>query len=93
MKLPQLSVWLVAAAAIAMPLLYVGSYAVLIELQEVYIYQHGTMCCVATPGYRIGGEAAESFYEPMHDFDRWLRPGTWDAKEVKELPANVGGFF
>jgi hypothetical protein len=81
------------AIVLVVLLFYGGSYALLVERHEMHVYLTGTMSRVPVAHYRIGAEVAESFFQPIHSLDRWVRPGTWDAEEIEDLPADVGGFF
>jgi hypothetical protein len=83
----------IVVGLLSLATLYVVSYAVLLEPQSVYLTRHGVICRIPTPTYRLGGEAAEAVYQPLHRLDCWLRPGTWEANEVQEIPPGVGGFF
>jgi len=92
---PSTAALIFAAFAVLLVVLlfYVGSYVLLVERNEMHVYLTGTMSRVPVARYRIGGEVAESFFEPIHSLDCWLRPDTWGAEEVDDLPANAGGFF
>jgi len=80
-------------ALLVIAALYATSYSILVQIQDQYIVNLGTIYCAKVPGYRIGGEAADAFFQPVHDIDRWLRPETWKSQDVSELPTGVGGFF
>jgi hypothetical protein len=72
-------------------LIYVLSYAMLVEVNDVGIVNHGVGCTVRVPTYRMGGEIAEFIYQPMNDIDCSLRPAVWEPKEG--LPPGGGGYF
>ena len=71
--------------------LYVLSYAMLVEVNDVGVVNLGMGYTARFPSYRIGGEMAETVFQPIHDIDCRLRPEVWASKDG--LPQNVGGFF
>jgi hypothetical protein len=82
----RLGTWITIALAVlaAMSLLYVGSYLAL--MQPTPIPQKtglGLWPCYAK--YRIGGDAAESFFGPIQRFDKRIRKRQWywDADDLE----------
>jgi hypothetical protein len=56
---------------VLMAALYVGAYYGMVTKEQ---FGRGRNFVV---DYRIGGEWAESFFAPMHQIDREIRPATW----------------
>jgi hypothetical protein len=67
---------MITAAFLLLPLLYVGSYAALVDPNAVRP-RCGHDDSPSLPLYRIGGAHAERFYWPLETVDRRLRPETW----------------
>ena len=77
---------LLAAVLLLLPLLYVGSYALIVDPHTV-IVTCGHDNSPAMPLYRVGGEYAARFYWPLETIDRRLRPVTWH--EPSAFPLSV----
>lgn len=71
--------------------LYVLSYAMLVQVNDVGVFSLGMAYTAKVPSYRIGGEVAKAFFQPIHEIDEWLRPNVWDGTEG--LPPGGGGYF
>jgi hypothetical protein len=70
MKVGQFATFALLALAV-LPLLYVIAYVCLVRVET-----HGFGDQIR-PGYLVGGEAAQTFFAPIHAADEFLRPGTW----------------
>ncbi len=70
---------LVAVVVLLLPTLYVGSYMALVQQSAADIAPPDGRPPFAAviPNYRVGGTYAETFYRPVEQFDRALRPNTW----------------
>lgn len=75
MKLGRFATVVLLVLAI-MPLLYVLTYFCLVRVET---YGFGDQI---RPRYLIGGEAAATFFAPVHAADEWLRPGVWNEEIV-----------
>jgi len=63
---------LVAASLALLPLLYVGSYAALVDTSRRLVMGDDGICVVRQ--YRYGGTVAEVLFRPLREIDRQLRP-------------------
>ena len=70
---------LLAILVLLLPILYVGSYLALVQQSTADIASPDRSPPVAgvIPNYRLGGSYADTFYRPVEQFDRALRPDTW----------------
>jgi hypothetical protein len=66
----------VLTALAILPLLYLVSYMCLVRVET---YGFGDQI---RPRYLVGGEAAETFFAPIHAADEFLRPGVWREELV-----------
>jgi hypothetical protein len=57
-------------------LLYVGSYLLLVEASPLS-FMSGIGPWPRVPDYRVGGKAAEVFFEPIQQIDERVRPQYW----------------
>jgi hypothetical protein len=72
----------IAAILLLMPLLYVGSYLALVRPTTVIFNGGGQKMTFVDPHYRFGGQIAESFFWPLEEIDRVLRPDAWKSDPV-----------
>lgn len=70
------SVWIVGAMLLLLPVVYGGSYLVLARPLSISVPSEGAFEVVAH--YRFGGEYAETFFWPLEQLDRWMRPEQWE---------------
>lgn len=66
----------VLCALAILPLLYVVAYLCLVRVEA---YGVGDQ---TRPRYVMGGEAAATFFAPIHAADEFLRPGVWREEFV-----------
>ena len=64
------------AIALAAPLLYVGSYLLLVEASPLD-FMTGVGQWPRVPTYRVGGMTAAMFFAPLQYLDERLRPEYW----------------
>lgn len=64
------------AGILMLVVLYFGSYYAMIEPSRPLVVLEGDIV-EASPSYRFGGEAAQTFYRPAFKIDRLLRPERW----------------
>lgn len=68
---------IIAAVLLLLPMLYVGSY---LALRQVVGYeQYGRVGWVDVR-YKFCGHWGNSFFWPLEQIDRKVRPGAWEAK-------------
>jgi hypothetical protein len=63
-----------AALMVLLPVLYVGTYLALVKPGLTISYGNRP----PSP-YRCGGELAETFFWPLEQIDRRLRPSAWSS--------------
>jgi hypothetical protein len=70
---------IVGLVLLLLSLLYVGSYLALVvpEGFMVYVNPHEEGGYVGFVHYRLGAHRIETFYRPLEDLDRKLRPLAW----------------
>ena len=70
-----------AIVLLLLPVLYVGSYVVLVEPPSP-AFRNRPVMLYPYPDeplhYRLGGEMAAAFYWPLNQIDRMVRPGVWE---------------
>lgn len=64
---------LLAAIAVCVPVLYIGTYAALVTRDEAFIEPF----CPYSETYRLGGDAARLSFAPLNYVDRRIRPVYW----------------
>ena len=74
--------WIAVIAVLSLPLLYIGSYYALV-MRTAMIERNTDNELMYAPGYRVGGEAAATFYRPVHMADRNLRGVYWTKSEAE----------
>jgi hypothetical protein len=62
---------LISATLLLLPVLYVASYAALVDTSGKLVMGDDAICYVRQ--YRYGGLAAEVFYGPLRQIDRQVR--------------------
>ncbi|MCI0358686.1 MAG: hypothetical protein L0211_09405 [Planctomycetaceae bacterium] len=62
---------LIAITLLVLPMLYVASYAALVDTSGKWVMGDDGICYVRQ--YRYGGKAAEVVYWPLRQIDRQLR--------------------
>jgi hypothetical protein len=73
----------ILAALVALPLVYVGSYAALVERDDSSVISVSmpngarSNLVVPAPKYAVGGEGAAVIFEPVHFLDCKIRPWHW----------------
>jgi hypothetical protein len=77
---------IIAAILLLLPVLYVGSYLVMVDPMTLRVTSGGTVTDV---NYRDGGRFAECFFWPLEQVDRKVRPGAW-GYEVQSQPIAPG---
>lgn len=71
------AVFFVMVLMIVAPAIYVGSYLLLLQREEVRAHtDQGCMTWYAHT-YRIQSPLVEMIYAPAQKIDRWCRPGYW----------------
>ena len=67
----------VAIVLLVLPVLYVGSYLALV-VPEGWLRVHNELSGVSSlERYRLGGSAVRTFYTPLEQIDRAIRPEAW----------------
>jgi hypothetical protein len=77
----------IAVVLLLLPVLYVGSYyALVVPTQGSFLGSaRHPVSAEMFPDYRIVGRYGDSFYKPIHNMDRELRPATWADKVGDEV--------
>ncbi|WP_254512970.1 hypothetical protein [Anatilimnocola floriformis] len=86
---------IVAIVLLVLPVLYAGSYLALVLPGSVCVMPDGTetrygevsnrdvlLDLLKYKTYRVGGKWAESFFWPIENADRRLRPGAWEPPVI-----------
>ncbi|QDU31427.1 hypothetical protein ETAA8_65850 [Anatilimnocola aggregata] len=79
---------IVAIVLLLLPVLYVGSYLALVEPQGIvirpeinqnaeYYLGYSPIIPAVIHRYRFQNDIAETFYWPLEQIDRKVRPGAW----------------
>jgi hypothetical protein len=77
----------IALAMLAsLPILYVGSYLVLVQAERPFSVINGPGRLPRLVGYRIGGTIAEHVFAPIHAVDKQLRKDYWTYGLGDDLP-------
>lgn len=71
------TVWIAAAMLMLLPMLYVGSYLVLVRPWAILIPVPNEPSSYHISHYRYGGAYAEAIYWPLEQLDRRIRAETW----------------
>lgn len=72
------TVWIVAALLLLLPMLYVGSYCLIVERSIVQLWS-GQQRLPRIATYRVGGSAAATVFAPLHWVDRRVRREYWNT--------------
>lgn len=67
----------IAAVLLLLPALYAGSYLVLVLPGPGSLAMTSSGECKEQSNYRLGSEYCRSFYLPLEQIDRQVRPATW----------------
>ena len=76
---------IIAIVLLLLPVLYVGSYLVLVVPPEQLRNTRRIQTYLFGPYYRFGGQWSERFFWPLEQIDRKLRPGAWTRTLEEEL--------
>jgi hypothetical protein len=72
-----------AILLLLLPLLYLGSYGLLVVRQPGYSVTKFSPA--EEDNYRLGGALAQTFYWPLEQLDRRVQPSAWESPRVQEL--------
>jgi hypothetical protein len=72
---PSTAAPIIVAILLLLPLLYVGSYLLLVEQGTMFGSGRGPWSI--PDDYRVGGEVAKWVFYPLNQLDRRLRPAHW----------------
>jgi hypothetical protein len=88
---------LLLVVLLLLPVLYVAGYLSLLAPQAGSVnWTFSNVAIRRAAGYRWGGQKEETFFRPVHELDRLVRPGYWyyskaDQREIMEIMEMAGG--
>jgi hypothetical protein len=95
---------IIAAVLLLLPLLYVATYLALVAPRGVDTVRtaQGSYLGEGSPrAYRVGSNSAATFYWPLEQIDRQVRPAAWSfgdftrevltSPEVRQAPSTEAG--
>jgi hypothetical protein len=84
MSKPRSAAPIIAAVLLLLPVLYVGSYLALVEPQPPAFSSKGPFSLTRVYPFRIRSRWLATFYRPLEQIDRHLRPEAWEPAATWE---------